>query len=427
MSDADNQDDKPDLEAIVGARRRGWRRLLPIWPLGLALLVLAGAVVAYLTYVAAGADGERRYITQAVTRGSLTVTVTATGTIEPTDEVEISSELSGMIEEVLVDYNDLVEKGQRLARLDTDKLEAQVRHARATLMAREAAVDEARATVAEKAADFERMRQLAAKDFASQQTLDAARAAYDRAKAGLASAQADVEVARADLNVDETNLAKACICSPIDGVVLDRNVDPGQYVATSLQAPVLFTLADDLRRMELQVDVDEADVGQVREGQQATFTVDAYPDRTFPARISEVRYAPESVEGVVTYTAVLSIDNSDLSLRPGMTAVADIVVRDVTDALLVPNAALRFTPPATEDGGSDDGFLESLLPRPPQFRAPSENVAANGRRRLWILKDGAPAPVTVEVGPSDGANTVIAEGDIAAGQRVMVDIAAARD
>ncbi|RDD62458.1 efflux RND transporter periplasmic adaptor subunit [Ferruginivarius sediminum] len=427
MSDADNQDDKPDLEAIVGAKRRGWRRLLPAWPLALALLVLGGGATAYLTYVAAGPDGERRYITQAVTRGSLTVTVTATGTIEPTDEVEISSELSGMIEEVLVDYNDRVEKGQRLARLDTDKLEAQVRHARATLMAREAAVDEARATVAEKAADFERMRQLAAKDFASQQTLDAARAAHERAKAGLASAQADVEVARADLNVDETNLAKACICSPIDGVVLDRNVDPGQYVATSLQAPVLFTLADDLRRMELQVDVDEADVGQVREGQQATFTVDAYPDRTFPARISEVRYAPETVEGVVTYTAVLSIDNSDLSLRPGMTAVADIVVRDVTDALLVPNAALRFTPPATEDNGGDDGFLEILLPRPPQFRAPSENVAANGRRTLWILKDGAPAPVTVEVGPSDGANTVIAESDIAAGQRVIVDVTAARD
>ncbi|MCK5622975.1 MAG: efflux RND transporter periplasmic adaptor subunit, partial [Alphaproteobacteria bacterium] len=281
-----------DVSETLGLGRSSSRnRILLRWSIfGLSGLVLAALVVWYLS--AGKDDGGAAYVTAPVERRDLVVTVTATGTLEPTNEVEVSSELSGMIRWVFVDNNDPVDEGQILAELDTDKLEAQVTRARAALTAAKARVKEAEAAFAEARRNFQRYSELARKKVVSEHELDVARATYKRAMASLESVTADVQVAQADLDLRETDLKKACICSPISGVVLRRNVDPGQTVAATLQAPVLFTLAEDLTAMELHVDVDEADISLVEEGQTASFTVDAYPDRTFPARITKVRFAP---------------------------------------------------------------------------------------------------------------------------------------
>lgn len=412
----------PDVEAIFDTRKEGPGRFLKGRYLIGAGVAAAVLLLVYWVLGGFGAGSQVRYVTAEVTRGDLTVIVTATGTVQPTNTVDVSSELSGVIRRVLVDFNAVVKAGDELAELDTDKLKAQVDHARATLTAARAKVAEAEATVAEQKLVYERKQRLLPKQAISQQDLDAAKAAYDRAIAGLSSARAQVAVAEADLRVNETNLAKACICSPVNGIVLMRAVDPGQTVATSFQAPVLFTIAEDLKEMELQVDIDEADVGSVREGQEAQFTVDAYPERRFPARIEQLRFGSEEVEGVVTYKAILRVDNSDLLLRPGMTATAEIVVQQVGGALLVPNAALRFSPPEEGDAAEPkESFLTRLLPRRPSFRKPSQREGAGASRVVWVLHDEAPQAVPVKIGATDGARTVILEGDIAQGQPVIVD------
>ncbi|GAB4358428.1 MAG: efflux RND transporter periplasmic adaptor subunit [Kiloniellaceae bacterium] len=401
------------LERTADDRRRR-RRLAAA-----AVVVVLAAVAAVYLWQAAGSGDGLRYLTAPVERGALIVTVTATGAVAPTNKVEVSSELSGIIRTVMVDYNSRVEVGQVLAELDTDKLEANVASARARLAAAKARVKEAEATAAETKLEYDRKRTLVARNVTSATELDAAKASYERALASVESAKADVAAAEADLRVNETDLAKSCICSPIDGIVLSRDVEPGQTVASTLQAPVLFTIAEDLTKMEVQVDVDEADVGKVREGQQATFTVDAYPERSFAATIRELRFGSEVVQGVVTYKAVLTTDNSELLLRPGMTATAEIVVEELADAISVPNAALRFSPPAAQE--DERSFLQKLIPGRPRLRAPSENRAAGAERRLWILADGQPQAVTVTVGSSDGSRTQIVAGDLQPGQSVIVD------
>jgi HlyD family secretion protein len=408
-----------DIEAILGAgaathaKAQRWRRL--------ALIVGAVAFVAVAGWwLLGGAGSGISYETRAISKGGLVVNVTATGAIQPTRQVDVSSELSGTVRNVFVDYNTTVKAGDKLAELDTDKLLATLGASRAKLEAARAHVADAEANLIEKQRDLERKKTLAGKEFMSGTSLDLSEAAYRRGKAALDSARADVAVAEADLKLNETNLSKAVIISPIDGVVLSRNVDPGQTVAASFQAPVLFSIAENLRQMELQVDIDEADVGQVRPDQKATFTVDAFPGREFPARIRDVRFAPETIQGVVTYKGILEIDNSDLSLRPGMTATAEIDVIEVADSLLVPNAALRFRPP---DAGNQpkQSFLRRMLPGPPQFRAASQQEESGPKRTVWVLKDGTPSPVSVVVGPSDGTVSQLISGDLAEGQEVVID------
>jgi HlyD family secretion protein len=399
-----------------------FRRRNLIWA---AVAVIAG-IGLYAAWSMSGGQPGMSYATEPVTRGNLTVVVTATGSAQPITQVNISSELSGTVRKVLVDYNSPVKTGQVLAELDMDKLKASVENVRAKLEASKAKVADAAASIEEKRGQYERRRVLAAKQAASVEDLDLAKAAYDRAIAQHASALAEVKVAEADLRLNEINLTKACICSPIDGVILTRNVDPGQIVASSLQAPVLFVIAEDLRRMELRVDVDEADVGKIKIGQKATFSVDAYPDRKFPAEIKDIRYGSEVVQGVVTYKAILSIDNSELLIRPGMTATAEIVVQHVSDALLVPNPALRFSPATTQTGGQQRSFLQRLLPGRPQFRPPSKQVDTGANRTVWTLRNGVPTAVPVVIGVTDGRRTEIAKGDIAADQRVIVDAVAAK-
>jgi len=388
-----------------------------------AALAMATLLALYL-FVFRGADDATSYVTEAVKRGAISETVTATGTVEPTNQVSISSELSGIVKEVLVDYNDRVVARQVLAVLDTDKLEAQTQHSRASLAVEQAQLQQAETTLEESRLAYERTRSLSERDYASQATRESAEATYQRAVAGVAVAQAQVAVTEATLHMDETNLSKATIRSPIDGVILSRDADPGQTVAASLQAPELFTVAETLASMQLEIDIDEADVGRVQEGQTVSFTVDAYQNRSFPAKVETVRYLPETTDNVVTYTGVLSLDNSDLLLRPGMTATADILVTQVDDALLIPNTALRFAPPEAAEAsqGSGGGLVSMLMPRPPGDTGVARvEEAANGERTIYVLRNGAPESVSVRTGVTDGTWTEVLEGLLEPGDPVITD------
>ena len=364
--------------------RRRWRR----WG---ALLLVLFAVAAVGTWVFTRGDDPVSYQTLDARRGTLTLSVTATGALEAVTTVDVGSEISGLVESVLIDVNDRVTRGQVLARLDADRLQAEVVQAEANLTAARAALAQADATLEEQRLQTARAEQLAARDFISPQEFETAQAALARAEASVASSEAQISVAEAALDVAETTLRKASIRSPIDGLVLSRAVDPGQAVAASFQTPVLFTLARDLTQMELHVDVDEADVGQVDAGQSATFTVDAYPGRTFPAGVTKVHYASKTVSGVVTYEAVMTVDNADGALRPGMTATADITTDTVPDALLVPNSALRFTPPEATP--------------PEQERAPGTEI-------VWTLENDTPVAITVTPGRTDGQWTEVRDGEV---------------
>jgi HlyD family secretion protein len=404
------------LDAAATARPRRWRR----WALaGTA----AALLLALLLFSLRAGSRPVRYRTELARRGVLTVNISATGTLQPTNQVDVGSELSGVVRSVEASYNDRVAKGQVLARLDTSKLEAQAAQYRAALASAQAKVALARATVEEdrlKLERLERVRNRSGGKVPALADLDAAVAALERARADLAAAQASATQARATLDATLVDITKSAVRSPVNGVVLKRSVEPGQTVAAALQAPVLFTVAEDLRRMELRVDVDEADVGRVKAGQPARFTVDAFTDRTFSARVWQVRLGATTTNGVVTYTAVLAVDNDELALFPGMTATAQVEVERDDDALLVPLAALRFAPPheaaVREPSG---GFLERLLPHPPH-RPGKESRATRAGGQVYALRAGKLAAVPVTTGASDGQVARITGGDLAPGAEVVV-------
>ena len=393
-----------------------------------ALLVAIAAAVAWI-YLKGDPKSATQFKTEQVRRGALTVIVTATGTLKPTNSLDVGSELSGIVKSVEADYNSRVKVGQVLVRLDTSKLEATITQSRAALESARAKVMQAEATVAEtraKLAQLRKAREMSEGKLSSQSEVDAAEAALARAQADAASNTAAVSQAQAVLDAGETDLAKAVIRSPINGIVLTRSIEPGQTVAAAFTAPVLFTLAEDLTRMDLHVNVDEADIGKIREGQKASFTVAAYPNRTFTGQITQARYGSSTTSGVVTYETILKVGNPDLSLRPGMTATADITVRQLEGALLIPGAALRFTPPVQQETKSSTGLLASLLPRPPRSGSPQsdDGSAGKGQQRVWILKDGRPVAVPVTTGSTSGSLTEVTSGDLTSGTPVIVDILA---
>jgi HlyD family secretion protein len=426
MGGVTNEDNTEIDRTLKIDSKKGRGRLLIRW----ALLLLIVLVILFLVIKAVRKEssGKPEYRTETVQRGNLIVSVATTGTLQPTNQVEVGSELSGIVKTVEVDYNDIVKVGQVLARLDTSRLEAQVQQSRASLEAATAKVKQIQATVKEARNSLDRLmkvRALSGNRLPSQHDIDAAEAALERAMADETSARASVLQAEANLKVVQTDLSKAVIYSPIKGIVLKRSVEPGQTVAASLQAPVLFTLAEDLTKMELRVDVDEADVNKVKNGQKATFTVDGYPDRRFTAMITQVRYGSKIVSGVVTYETILNVDNSDLSLRPGMTATAGIVVNKIENAVLVPNAAIRFTPPAKEGEtlSGNSSIISKLFPRPARPQAKQKKEAKGDRKKskVWIMKNGQLSELPVITGESDGIMTEITDGDIEPGMKVVVD------
>ncbi|HVO06324.1 MAG TPA: efflux RND transporter periplasmic adaptor subunit [Burkholderiaceae bacterium] len=428
---------RSDIDQLLGTPAQAWWRRPTLW----VALVLAAVVFGGFGWwwTQRSSQAAPVYVTAPVTRGDLRLSVVANGTLQPTRTINIGSELSGTVAQVFVDINDTVKKGQVLVQLDLAKLRDQIARSRATLAAAEAKVNQAVATRVEADGNLKRLEavfQLSAGKVPSQSELDTARATLDRARADEASARANVNDARAALSTDETNLSKASIRSPSDGVVLTRSVDPGNAVAASLQAVTLFSIAEDLRQLRLMVNVDEADVGSVVVGQHATFTVAAYPNRRFPATVTRVAYGSTTTDNVVTYQAQLDVDNQDLALRPGMTATATITATERHQVMLVPNTALRFTPavtansatPAAAASGARSGIVGSLIPRPPAGagRRPGGAGApaapsATGPRQVYVLRDGQPVPIAVVAGISDGRMTEVGSDQLQPGMAVITD------
>lgn len=406
-----------------------WRRTAKYW-IPAAFLLLVALVV----WRVSGDDENPDYLTEEVTRQSLEIDVTATGNLRPTNQVEIGSEVSGKIDAIFVDVNDRVVRGQVLARINTDVIENDITRSRANLNSALANVERARATLEYDQAQLDRLRQvyeLSDGKVPSKSELEVAEANVTRDKAALAAEQANVVSARASLSSAETQRSRAIIRSPVAGVVLARQVEPGQTVAASFNTPTLFVIAEDLSQMQLRVSIDEADVGNVRQGQEANFTVDAYPGREFPAVVERVDLASNNTttqeqaaaNAVVVYEARLSVANSDGLLRPGMTATANIATESTGEQMLVPNAALRFRPPIEDDRGGvqlnngNDFGLER--------EGPQATIGVGSRQTVYVLQDdGSIEPVSVTTGRSDGRLTVVQSGDLKVGMKVVTSIKA---
>lgn len=449
-----------DVQELLGdGLKRRWWQNPTVW---IGTVALAGALGGYLYWQQQQqANAKPVYVTEEVKRGDLSLTVLANGSLQPTRTVNVGSELSGTVRSVLVDVNDTVKKGQVLVELDADKLQAQLSRSKASVASAQARLQQSQATLKEARANFARLEEvfrISGGKVPSAAEMDTGRASVERATADEMAARASVDDARAALKTDETNLSKSAIKSPIDGVILTRTVDPGNAVAASLQAVTLFTVAEDLQKLRLEVSVDEADIGQVEAGQRASFTVSAHPSRTYPAKVTRVDYGSTKTDNVVTYLARLEVRNDDLSLRPGMTASATIRSNERSDVVLVPNAALRFTPvgiqpPATPGsegaarGNADASAGGERGPRPQGQGAPGASSGSGGimgqlmpqrmrssrgtggsqalgvgqMRYVWVLENGAPVPVQVKTGISDGRMTEVESEKLAVGANIITD------
>ncbi|HHZ03988.1 efflux RND transporter periplasmic adaptor subunit [Acetomicrobium hydrogeniformans] len=330
-----------------------------------------------------------------VERRDISSFVTAIGNVSAVTTVEVGTQVSGTIREIYADYNSIVNKGQIIALIDPTTFEAQVEQAKANLMQAKAGLQRAQATLADAKRNLDRQKMLWERDLIARSDLDSAQTNYDLAVAGVSEADANVLQAQASLKKVETDLGYTRIYSPVDGIVVSRDVDAGQTVAASFQTPTLFTIAQDLTKMQIETNVDEADIGNVREGLEVTFTVDAYPNAVFSGRIKQVRIASSVVENVVTYPVIIDVSNPDLMLKPGMTANVTIITDKKENVLAVPSAAFRYRPSAYEG---------ELL----------------RGRVLWVLEEGRPLPVQVETGITDGAYVEIKSDDLKEGDRVII-------
>jgi HlyD family secretion protein len=420
------------VEDFLGEKAR------PVWYRRPKFWLIAAGVVLLLLLLSRCFGGEEAtgYVTSEAKRGQLVTSVSATGKLAPTNQVTVGSQLSGLVTRVLVDVNDRVTVGQALAEIDPEQIEDQIRQGEAQLSANRAQVEQARATLAQAKAQYARLeevRKLSGGKVPSLTELQTGKADLERAEAALGVAQANVVASEATLAQSRTQRERAIIRSPVAGVVLARQVDPGQTVAASFSTPTLFVIAEDLSEMKLEVAIDEADVGTVQRGQKASFTVDAFPGEAFPATITRVEIgsnltasaasssgtssASTSTTGqVVSYAADLSVANPDLKLRPGMTATADIVTSDLTDVLMIPNAALSFRPDA---GGEDAGGIQIGPPR--RDNADKTATIGRGARQLiYVLgDDGQPQPVQVVLGDSNGLMTSVVSGELKEGMKII--------
>ncbi len=352
---------------------------------------------------------KTQYLTAPAVIKDLITTVSATGNLEPTNTIDVGIEVSGTITDVLVDYNDHVRVGQLMARIDTTKLTSNVTSAKAALSRYQANVASSKASLANAQNEWERVHQMYTStggNYPSKQAVDEADNALISAKAVVAAAVAQAQQSQAELAIGEDNLRKAVVVSPIEGIVLNRKVEPGQTVVAAMQTPVLFTMAKNMNMMKVIVSVDEADVGEVKEDQKVTFSVDAYPNQQFKGVITQLRLNSQMVNGVVTYDAVVEVPNNDLRLRPGMTATAQIITGVLSHVLTVPNAALRFTPPKEKDDKTKKAV----------------NVTDANGKSVWILRNNKPVKVSVETGKSDGISTAVTSSKLQANNNVIVGI-----
>ena len=356
-------------------------------------------IIGIITALMFGCKGDSpSYRTDPVTRGDIQQAVTATGTVNAVTTVQVGTQVSGTIKTLYVDFNSRVKKGQLIAQIDPSTFESQVQQAQANLLSAQANLEKAQTALANDKKTFERNKELFSKNLIAQSDLDTAETNYQSDKAQVASAKALIEQAKASLDYAKQNLAYTRIVSPVDGVVISRNVDVGQTVAASFQTPTLFTIAQDLTKMQIDTNVAESDIGAVKLGQEVDFTVDAYPDTTFVGKVWQIRQAPITVQNVVTYDVVIQVNNRDLKLMPGMTANVSIVIQTRHDALRITNAALRF-----------------------RF---SDKPAGAGEKKgpsVWVLENNKPKRVGITPGISDGNYTEVVSGDLKEGQQTIVE------
>ncbi|MHB8908138.1 MAG: efflux RND transporter periplasmic adaptor subunit [Syntrophales bacterium] len=377
-------------------------------------VVLIGVLAAGGFYLYKNKGDGVQFRTEKVTRGDLRASVTATGQVSAVITVLVGTQVSGTVKEIFVDFNSPVKKGQLLAQIDPALPQARVAQARANLLSAEANVQKAEVALKDARRTLERNRDLFGRNFIARSDLDTAETNEQSAAAQLTVAKAQVEQTRAALQQEETNLQYTRILSPVDGVVISRNVDIGQTVAASFQTPTLFSIAQDLTRMQIDTNVDEADIGRVAVGQPVSFTVDAYPDTIFPGKVSEIRNAPTTVQNVVTYDVVIKVANPERKLKPGMTANVSIITAQEQAVLKIPNAALRFK--WTPDKAPDQG----------KGGAPAKGPAAgetDGQKKqgIWILEGQKPRRIPITTGISDGSYTTVSSGGLKEGDLVIVE------
>lgn len=400
------EDVRRALSVEEGGRR--WLRR------GITLGVVAALVGGGLVYRAKNRPvPPSRYVTAQPTTGDVAEKVQATGAVQPLLQVNVGSQVNGRVAKVYVDFNSVVKKGDALAELDPIQYGAQVNQASAQVLAQKAQVESARANLAAAKVVFERTQRLFQQGLASKGELDTALGQFEVARANASAAEAQIGAIQAQLQQSQTNVGWTKIYSPVDGVVVSRSIDPGATVVASFQAPVLFVIAQDLRKMRVLADVDEADVGKLKEGMDAEAVVDAFPGESFRGTVQQVRYSPNNVQGVVTYSAVVEVANPDEKLRPGMTATVTIKTKEVKGTLRVPNAALRYkpTPPLGPNG--------KPVPQPP------DPPLAKGTGRVYVLVNDKPGdektePKIVEVGVTDGITTEIV-GGLAPSTKLVTD------
>jgi HlyD family secretion protein len=410
MSDTSQRAITDDVRRALAAEEGGRRWLRRAIALGIvAALVGGGLAVRAKNRPAPPA----RYVTAQPTTGDVAEKVQATGAVQPVLQVNVGSQVNGRVARVPVDFNSVVKKGDILAEIDPVVYGAQVTQVSAQLAAQKANLESAKANAEAARVAYERVQRLQQQNLASKGELDTALGQYQVAKAQVASAEAQIGAIQAQLSQSQTNVGWTKIYSPVDGVVVSRNIDPGATVVASFQAPVLFVIAQDLRKMRVMADVDEADVGKLKEGMEAEAVVDAFPGESFKGKVEQVRYSPNNVQGVVTYSAVVEVENPEEKLRPGMTATVTIKTHEVKNALRVPNAALRYkpTPPMGPNG--------KPIPQPP------EAPLAKGHGRVWVVVNDKPGeekaePRIVQIGATDGINTEVT-GGLPAGTKVVTD------
>jgi len=368
--------------------------------IGLIVVIALGVV---LFFVFKNKDGKQKYITDKITRGDIKSTVSATGTVNAVTTVQVGTQVSGTIQKLFVDFNSPVKKGQLLAQIDPAIFESQVGQARANLLSARANLEKSQVMLRDTKTTLERNKILYAKNFIAKSDLDTSETNYLSAIAQIKVSEAQIQQTQAALDSSAINLKYAKILSPVNGTVISRNIDIGQTVAASFQTPTLFTIAQDLTKMQIDTSVDESDIGKVKAGQKAAFTVDAYPESTFNGEVSVVRNAPINVSNVVTYNAVIIVDNTDLKLKPGMTANVSVETEIKQSVLRVPNAALRF--------------------KPATAAATPDQKAAKGSKGpgVWILENNKPKNVKIKTGISDSNYTEVTSGELTEGQQIITD------
>ena len=398
----------PSVEPLASADRPSApaRRRLGLAPfaVGAALVLLAAGALYWTTARPSGAS----FLTQKITRGPIVRTVTTSGTVNPIITVQVGAYVSGVIVARYCDYNTEVKKGQLCAKIDPRPYQAVVDQTRANLGVAKAQLSKDKANLAYTKVAFERNQKLAVPKAVSQDVLDLSRSAYDQALAQIGLDEATIAQQEANLRAAEINLGYTDIVSPVEGTVVTRAVEMGQTVAASFQTPTLFLVGTDLTTMQVDTNVSESDVGVIKSGDKASFTVESFPSRTYNGKVREVRQSPQTIQNVVTYDVVVTAPNKDLSLKPGMTATTRIIVDERQDALRAPDAALRYAQSAT---ASLQGTALSGL---------------SGGAKIWVLRDGAPRLLVITPGLDDDANTEIVKGDLQDGDEVIVGEGARR-